>query len=216
MLEPLEAMKPDATLLHDDLYTQGLRGVASIPSNVALRVELERGDVDAGLAEADVVVERTYRTTMVHQGYIEPLAETADVSSDGSVAVWANTQGIFQHRNELSVLLSIPLSKIRVIPTEVGGAFGGKSHVRVSPLCVLLSRKAGRPVQITLSREEVQRATGPGWGTVITVKVGAHRDGTIAAIQGDVVYDSGAFPRSSSEYCLFKDGSGVKGGDGDG
>jgi len=194
VLEPLEAMKPDATLLHDDLYTQGLRGVASIPSNVALRVELERGDVDAGLAEADVVVERTYRTTMVHQGYIEPLAETADVSSDGSVAVWANTQGIFQHRNELSVLLSIPLSKIRVIPTEVGGAFGGKSHVRVSPLCILLSRKAGRPVQITLSREEVQRATGPGWGTVITVKVGAHRDGTIAAIQGDVVYDSGAFP----------------------
>jgi CO/xanthine dehydrogenase Mo-binding subunit len=193
VMEPLEAMKPDAVVLHSDIYTQSLGDRADTPSNVALHVEMERGDVDAGFAEADVVVERTYTTTMVHQGYIEPETETAEVSSDGSVVVWANTQGIFQHRNELSVLLDVPLSKIRVIPTEVGGAFGGKSRVRVSPICVLLSRKVGRPVQITLSREEVLRATGPAWGTIMTVKVGALSDGTITAIQGNLVYDSGAF-----------------------
>ncbi|MEE8442257.1 MAG: xanthine dehydrogenase family protein molybdopterin-binding subunit [Dehalococcoidia bacterium] len=194
VLDPVEAMKPEASLLHSDLYTQSLRGTSEAPSNVALHVEMERGDVAEGFADADVVLERTYQTGMVHQGYIEPEAETADVSSDGNVVVWANTQGIFQHRNELSVMLDIPLGKIRVVPTEVGGAFGGKSRIRVSPICVLLSRKASRPVQITLSREEVLRATGPGCGTAITVKVGARTDGSITAIQGNLVYDAGAFP----------------------
>ena len=194
VLDPLEAMRQDSTRLHEDLYTEQPRDKASYPSNVALHMEYGRGDVEQGFGQSDVVVERTFNTQTVHQGYIEPESEAAEVHADGTVVVWANTQGIFAHRNELSALLDIPLSKLRVIPTEVGGAFGGKIHIRVSPLCVMLSRKGGRPVQITLSREEVLRATGPGSATVSTIKVGARRDGTITAIQAHLVYDAGAFP----------------------
>lgn len=194
VLDPLEAMQPDAPVLHETLFTQSAAGIASTPSNIAEHLTMGRGDVQQGFAEADVVVERHFRTQVVHQGYIEPDAETAWVREDGSVLVWANTQTTFTQRHELAVLFDIPLSKIRVIPTEVGGAFGGKESVRVSALCVALSRKVGLPVRITFDREEVLRATGPGTATVATVKVGARRDGTITAIQAHLVYDAGAFP----------------------
>ena len=194
VLDPVEAMGPDAVRLHDDLFTQTATGKSTAPSNIAEHLEMGRGDVEQGFAAADVVVERTFRTRTVHQGYIEPDAETAWVREDGSVIVWANTQTTFTQRHELAVLLDLPVSRIRVVPTEVGGAFGGKESVRVSTLCVALSRQAGLPVRITLSREEVLRATGPATATVSTIKVGARHDGTITAIQARLVYDAGAFP----------------------
>ena len=194
VLDPVEAMQPQAVLLHHDLYTQTATGTATAPSNIAEHLEYGRGDVTQGFAAAEVVVERAFRTQVVHQGYIEPDAETAWVREDGSVVVWANTQTTFTQRHELAVLLDLPLSKIRVIPTEVGGAFGGKESVRVSALCAALSRQAGLPVRMTFSREEVLRATGPGSATVSTIKVGARRDGTITAIQAHLVYDAGAYP----------------------
>jgi xanthine dehydrogenase molybdenum-binding subunit len=192
--DPVAAMQPEAVLLHSDLYTQSASGKATTPSNVAEHLTMGRGDVERGFAEADMVVERTFRTQVVHQGYLEPDSEAAWVREDGSVIVWANTQTTFIQRQDLALLLNIPLSKIRVIPTEVGGAFGGKESVRVSALCVALSRQAGRPVRMTLSREEVLRATGPGSATVSTIKIGARRDGTITAVQAHLVYDAGAFP----------------------
>jgi xanthine dehydrogenase molybdenum-binding subunit len=194
VLDPVEAMRPDAVRLHDDLFTRTTSGKAARPSNIAEHLEMGRGDVGQGFAEADVVVERTFKTRTVHQGYIEPDAETAWVREDGSVVVWANTQTTFTQRHELAMLLDLPVSRIRVVPTEVGGAFGGKESVRISTLCVALARRAGLPVRITLSREEVFRATGPATATVSTVKVGARRDGTITAIQARLVYDAGAFP----------------------
>jgi xanthine dehydrogenase molybdenum-binding subunit len=194
VLDPVEAMRPDRVRLHDDLYTQTTSGRSTTPSNVAEHLEMGRGDVQQGFAEANVVVERTFRTRTVHQGYIEPDAESAWVREDGSVIVWANTQTTFTQRHDLALLLDLPISRIRVIPTEVGGAFGGKESVRISALCVALSRKAGLPVRITLSREEVLRATGPATATVSTIKVGARSDGTITAIQAHLVYDAGAFP----------------------
>jgi CO/xanthine dehydrogenase Mo-binding subunit len=187
-------MQADAIILHDTLFTQTASGTATTPSNVAERLEMGRGDVAQGFAEAEVVLERTFRTQTVHQGYIEPDAESAWAREDGSVVVWANTQTTFTQRHELALLLNIPLSKIRVVPTEVGGAFGGKETVRVSALCVALSRLARQPVGMTFSREEVLRATGPGTATVSTIKVGARRDGTITAIQARLVYDAGAYP----------------------
>ena len=192
--QDLEAMKPDSVLLHDDLRMRTGDSAADIPGNVAEHLQMGRGDVDRGFAEADTVVERTFRTQVVHQGYIEPESEAALVHADGSVEVWANTQSIYMQRQDLALLLGIPLSMIKVTPTEVGGAFGGKESARVSSLCVALSRKASLPVRITLSREEVLRATGPGNATVSTVKVGARKDGTVTAIQARLVYDAGAFP----------------------
>jgi CO/xanthine dehydrogenase Mo-binding subunit len=194
VLDPVEAMRADAVRLHDDLFTQTASGKATSPSNIAEHLEMSRGDVERGFAEADVIVERTLRTQTVHQGYIEPDAETAWAHEDDSLTVWANTQTTFTQRHELAVLLDLPMSRIRVVPTEVGGAFGGKETVRVSALCAALSRQAGQPVRITLSREEVLRATGPATAIVSTIKVGARRDGTITAIQGHLVYDAGAYP----------------------
>ena len=194
VLDPVLAMQSAAVVLHDDLFTQTSMGKSATPSNIAEHLEMGRGDIEQGFADADVVVERQFRTQVVHQGYIEPDAETAHVREDGSVVVWANTQTTYTQRHHLAILLGIPLSKIRVIPTEVGGAFGGKESVRVSALCVALSRKAGLPVRIVLSREEVLRATGPSTATVSTIKIGAHNDGTITAIQAHLVYDAGAYP----------------------
>ena len=194
VLDPLEAMNPESVLLHDDLYTEQAHGQADAPSNVAEHLEMGRGDVEAGFKEADTVVERTFKTQAVHHGYIEPDSEAAQVNRDGTVVVWANTQSIYRQRSELALLLNIPLSKIKVIPTELGGAFGGKESVRVSGLCVALSSVAGQPVGITLTREEVLRATGSGNALAATIKVGARNDGTITAIQARLVYDAGAFP----------------------
>ena len=143
--DPVAAMQPDAVVLHNDLYTQTAMGKATTPSNVAEHLQMGRGDVGRGLAEAEVVIERTFRTQTVHQGYLEPDSEAAWMREDGSVIVWANTQTTFTQRQDLAIILGIPLSKIRVVPTEVGGAFGGKESVRVSALCVALSRRTGLP-----------------------------------------------------------------------
>ena len=188
------AMQPDAVVLHNDQYTQTVMGRAATPSNVAEHLQMGRGDVAQGLAQAEVVIERTFRTQTAHQGYLEPDSEAAWVREDGSVIVWANTQTTFTQRQDLAIILGIPLSKIRVVPTEVGGAFGGKESVRVSALCVALSRRTGLPVRLTFSRAEVLQATGPGSATVSTIKVGARHDGTITAIQAHLVYNGGAFP----------------------
>jgi len=194
VLDPAAAMAPDAVLLHQDLYTQTATGKATVPSNIAEHLVMGRGDVAQGFAEADVIVERTFRTQTVHQGYLEPDAETAWVRADGSVVVWANTQTTFTQRQDLAIILGIPLHHIRVVPTEVGGAFGGKESVRVSALCAALSRQTGQPVRIVFSREAVLRATGPGSALVATIKVGARRDGIITAIQARLIYNAGAFP----------------------
>jgi len=194
VLDPDEAMKPEAPLLHPDLFTLSEGGLATSPSNVAWHLEFNRGSLERGFADADVVIERSFRTRMVHQGYIEPEAECALVGTGGHITVWAVTQGIFLHREELSVLLQVPPSKIKVIPMEVGGAFGGKEHARVSPVCVALSRKCGRPVRIVLTREEVLRATGPGAATVSRVKIGVKRNGQLTALHARYAYSGGCYP----------------------
>ena len=194
VLDPDAAMKPDAPLLHSDLFTLSDEGVATTPSNVAWHLEFKRGDLERGFADADIVVERSFRTRMVHQGYIEPEAECASVGPGGRITVWAVTQGIFLHREELSVLFQVPPGKIKVIPMEVGGAFGGKEHARVSPVCVALSRKCGRPVRIVLTREEVLRATGPGAATVSTVKIGVKRNGQLTGLHASYAYSGGCYP----------------------
>jgi len=194
----LEAMEPDAPLVHDDLYTEeeGKREKAARPSNIAAHMVYARGDIDAGFREADVVLERTYRTQMVHQGYLEPQACAARVEADGKVTVWTSTQGIFTVRTQLVELLGLPASRIKVVPMEIGGGFGGKALAIFEPTVVALAQKTGRPVKLVISREEVLRATGPGAPAVITVKAGAKRDGKLTAVSASMRYDAGAFPGS--------------------
>lgn len=194
VLEPETAMERGAPVLHPTLHTRRRTGAAEDASNLAEHWELQRGDHDRGFAEADTIIEESFATQVVHQGYVEPDAETALVHPDGSVEVWANTQSIYSTRSDLAVILDIPLGDITVNPTELGGAFGGKETLRAAGLCVALSRKARLPVQVRFTREEVLRATGPGNATRSTIKIGAKKDGSITAIQARVVFDAGAFP----------------------
>jgi len=188
------AMAPGAAILHEDLKTRG--GEDTGPTNVAAITEYDRGDVAAGLAEADVVVRRTYRTQTVHQGYIEPHAALAQTGADGQSVLWCCTQGAFTVRAYCAALLGMDVSQLKVIPTEIGGGFGGKTTVYQEPLAVLLARKAGRPVKMVMNREEVFRATGPGAATLTEIELGARQDGTLTAARVRMCFEAGGFPGS--------------------
>ncbi|MCS6772723.1 MAG: xanthine dehydrogenase family protein molybdopterin-binding subunit [Thermoflexales bacterium] len=198
VLDVLEAMREDAPILLPNLRTRELgEPVSDRPTNIASHEQYARGDVERGFAEADVIVEREFRTSTVHQGYIEPQNATALWNADGFITVWTSTQAAWDERRELSEILHVPISNIRVIPMEIGGGFGGKLNVYLEPLAALLSLKAGhRPVKMWMQRDEVLKATGPTSASVIRVKVGARRDGVITAAQAWLAYEAGAFPGS--------------------
>jgi CO/xanthine dehydrogenase Mo-binding subunit len=191
-----EAMAPDAPLLHEKQYTQGVGGKPDKPSNIAKRTVLNRGDLETGFAEADVIVEGRYLTQPVHQGYIEPHACVATMSADGQGEVWCSSQGQFVIRALSAKLLGMEMADIKVTPAEIGGGFGGKTTVYLEPVALALSKKCGAPVKMTMTRDEVFRATGPTSGGVIEVKLGAKKDGTLTAAQVELKYQAGAFPGS--------------------
>jgi CO/xanthine dehydrogenase Mo-binding subunit len=193
-----EAMAPGAPILHPGMVTRGRGAAASGPTNIAARFELRRGDPDRGFAEADVVVEREFHTPMVHQGYIEPHACVARWGQDGRAVVWTTTQGPFVVRDGSAAILGLDAAMIKVIPTEIGGGFGGKITVYLEPLALVLSRRTNRPVKMVMTREEVFRATGPTSGTKIRVKIGAKSDGTLVAATASLWYEGGAYPGAPS------------------
>jgi len=196
VIDVVEAMRPDAPLLHEDLYTAGVEPKPAKPSNVAKRVEISLGDIEAGFAKADVIVEREFTTQPVHQGYIEPHAAVASVSEDGSTEIWCSTQGHFIVRAHCARLLGLDIGKVRVTASEIGGGFGGKTVVYLEPLAVALSKKAKRPVKMVMSREEVFKASGPTSGAHIKVKMGATKDGRFVAGYAELRYQAGAFQGS--------------------
>ena len=197
VMDAVEAMQPDAPILLDDLRTDELGKMGDKPTNVAAHIRHQRGDLAEGFAEADVVVERTFKTEMVHQGYIEPQSSTVLYHDDGLVEVWTSTQGPWQIRDEVAEMLGIPVSKVLVHPMEIGGGFGGKFTAYTDVPAAILSRAAGhRPVKIALSRTEVLQATGPTSGSHIRVKIGATNDGIITAAEAELIYEAGAYPGS--------------------
>jgi CO/xanthine dehydrogenase Mo-binding subunit len=206
VLDVNDAMRPDAPLLHDDMYTIGVEPKPARPSNVAKRVEFALGDAAAGFARADVVIERDFLTQPVHQGYIEPHACVASVSEDGQAELWCTTQGQFIVRSFCATLLGMEVSKLRVTPSEIGGGFGGKTVVYLEPLALALSRKACQPVKMVMSRAETFRASGPTSGARVWVKIGATRDGRITAAEAVLKYQAGAFQGSPVQpgcMCAF-------------
>jgi CO/xanthine dehydrogenase Mo-binding subunit len=196
VVDVLEAAQPGAPLLHEKMTTRSLAGPSAAPSNLAYHFQHLKGDPEQGFAQADVIVERDFRSATVHQGYLEPHAATASWETDGRLSVYCTTQGSFAVRRQLHWLLDIPVAKISVHPTEVGGAFGGKNEPFVECVAALLAQKSGRPVKIVMNRAEVFLASGPTSGTAIHVKAGATRDGRITAIQAELYYEAGAYPGS--------------------
>ena len=206
VIDPVEAMADDAPLLHEEQFTEGVDPAPEKPSNLAKVFNFAKGDVEKGFAEADLVIEREFDTKPVHQGYIEPQASLASYTEDGQVEVYTATQGHFVIRAQCAKLLQMDISKIRVIPTELGGGFGGKNNVYLETLAIVLSKKSNRPVKMTMSREDVFRATGPTSGAHTRIKIGCRKDGRITAAEAQLDFQAGAFAGSSvpmASMCTF-------------
>jgi len=193
-VEIADAAAEDAPLLFEDMITRNVDPVPEKPSNISRRWADTIGDLEAGFAEADEIVEGTYSNDPAHQGYIEPHACVAEYHKDGQAQLWVSSQGHFQMRDQTAAYAGIPNGDIQVTPAEIGGGFGGKTKVYLEPVAMMLSKKAGRPVKMVMTREEVFRASGPAAGTRTWVRIGARKDGTITAADLETWYQSGAFP----------------------
>jgi CO/xanthine dehydrogenase Mo-binding subunit len=191
-----EAMQPDAPLLFPDMITRGIDPAPTKPSNISKRLEFKVGDLDAGFAAADVIIEREFKTAAVHQAYIEPHACVARFEADGQGEIWSSSQGHFQMRALTAKLLGLQIGDLRVHAAEIGGGFGGKTVTYLEPVATLLARKSGHPVKLQMSREDVFRATGPTSGSSMWVKIGVTKDGKITAADGLFKFQAGAFPGS--------------------
>ncbi len=206
VIDVLLAMKDDAPLLDENRTTRELGEKTDKKSNIASHNQQDMGDVAAGFTEADEVVEREFRTATIHQGYIEPHNTTVLWKRDGSIAVWVSTQGSFQIRDAVAEVLQVPVSKVKVIPCEIGGGFGGKFPIYMEPAAAVMSHKTGRPVKMLMNRTEVFEGSGPAPGGYIKCKMGVKRDGTITAAQAYLAYEAGAFPGSAvgaGAACIF-------------
>ncbi len=168
-----------------------------LSENVCDKAHLRHGDIEAGWREADVVVERHYRTSVVHQSYLEPQSITVVPSPDGThYSVWASVQGLFAARSEIAETLELPERQVHVESVPIGGAFGGKFTL-LEPLAVAAARASHQPVRLVLTRSEDLLAANPAPQSSITVRLGARRDGTLVALQGEIIFDTGAYAGSA-------------------
>lgn len=162
-------------------------------SNISKQMAYRRGNVAAGFADADVIIERTINAPMVHHNYMEPQAMVAQPDLvTGGVTIWSSTQGPFHQRREVANLLGVPESDVRVIATPVGGGFGGK-FVLYEPMIALVARTVGRPVRFVTTRMEELLTTMPSPAIRIQARLGAKLDGTLSALEADVFEDTGCF-----------------------
>ena len=201
-----EAMNDDSEIIHENAFMKEFGEMTTVNNNIDEHFQHKMGNVSKGFDEADLVVEGKYSTVMVHQGYIEPHAATALWKADGSITVWNSTQGAFPDRDEMSNILDVPISKIKVVPLEIGGGFGGKIPIYQEPVAALLSKKTGKPVKILMSRKEVFESTGPTPGGYTWVKIGVKNNGKITAMQAELAFEAGAFPGSPvgmGSQCVF-------------
>ncbi|MEL6964359.1 MAG: molybdopterin cofactor-binding domain-containing protein, partial [Pseudomonadota bacterium] len=171
VINVMDAIRDDAPVLHEDMFTEGVEPKPTSASNVSKRVEFAIGDIDKGFNEADVVIERTFETKPVHQAYIEPHACVASVSEDGQAELFVCTQGHFIVRTHCARLLGMDVAKLKVTASEIGGGFGGKTVVYLEPVALMLSKKARKPVKMVMSREEVFKASGPTSGAHMRIKI---------------------------------------------
>jgi len=187
-----DAIKENAPKLHthwkdkvDDPLVSG---------NIASHLQFKFGDPTSGFKDADIVIEREFRTKSVHQGYIEPHTATASWTPEGRLSIWCSSQGQFGVRDNTASILGIPNSSIQVIPMEIGGGFGGKNPIYLEPIASMLSKKSGYPVKMTMTRSEIIEATGPTSGSYCKVKIGSTKDGKLTAAKASLYFEAGAFP----------------------
>lgn len=181
LTDPMAAMAPDAPQLHADK-----------PGNICTQKLTEHGNVEAGMAAADVIVTREYRTQMVEHAYIEPEASLSYPEGDG-VFIWSATKSAHLDQTEISRVLGLPKEKVHVRVPYIGGSFGGKSDLPLNGMTALLAMKTGRPVRMTYKREESMRVSTKRHPMTLRYTHGARWDGTIVAVEGEIIADSGAY-----------------------
>ncbi len=215
VLDPLEAMRPGSPLTrlyvketsseiagggaHAAVPEEGAEEVSTeeLSENVSDKAHMHHGDMDAAWREAEVVVEHTYRTSIVHQSYLEPQSITvAPGISRDHLTVWPSSQGMFGVRSDIAESLDLPERQVRVESTPIGGAFGGKFGL-LEPLAAAAAHTSGRPVRLVLTRSDDLLAGNPAPQTIITLKMGAKRDGTLVGMQAHIVFDTGAYAGSA-------------------
>ena len=192
VVNPLSAMGSSAASVHPELADYEGYGF-TLGHNVSTLLDADRGDVDQAFKDADVVVEDVYRSQGINQGFLEPMACVADVEPSGRLVVYASTQGPYQIRAALSAVLEIPVSRIRVVPMELGGGFGAKLRLVFEGFPALLAMKTGRPVKLVNTREEVFTMNGPRLPVTNYIRSGVMRDGTIVAREAYTIFDVGAY-----------------------
>ena len=200
------ALAPGAAVLHDHMTTASLGDDTPTGTNIASHQQFALGDIEEGFERADLVVEREFRTQSVHQGYIEPQNATAYWNPDGRITVWCSSQGHFGIRDTVATVLGVPVSRIKVVPLEIGGGFGGKLATYLQPVAAALSWKSGAPVKMYMSRAEVLEASGPTCGSHVRVKIGVSNSGKITAAESYLAFEAGAYPGSpigGATACMF-------------
>lgn len=203
VFDPIEAMRPDAPILHPDFmsYSGRVEGPQEHP-NVTAHAVWKKGDIEQGFAEADVIFEHTFRTQHQHQGYIEPHACVVHLDEAGRVQVWVNSKMPFQVRKQLGEGIDLPENLIRINPAFIGGDFGGKGGFMDTHVAYWLARETGRPIRMVMTYTEELMAGNPRHPATMTFKTGVKRDGTITARHAHLVFDSGG-------YAAFKPARGV-------
>ncbi len=201
-----DAMKDSAPILYDDLTTKELGEPGVGNTNVAEHIQFSLGDVKKGFVEADVIVEREFKTATVHQGYIEPHNCTVDWNKDGRVYIWNSTQAPFDVRDLTAQILGLDVVNAKLTPMEIGGGFGGKWEPYGEPVAALLSKNTDHPVKIVHTRVEEFDSTGPTPGSYMKVKIGATKEGRFTAAQAYIAFEAGFSPGSVVEagcQCVF-------------
>lgn len=193
-----DAIKPNPTLVHESVRIpeSGFADLAELKpidgTNICTHFRLNRGDIEKGFAEADHIFEDTFTLPATQHSFLETHACIASVEPGGRITVWATTQNPFVVRTQLANIFKVPVSKVRVIVPYLGGGYGGKVYPKVEPITVALSQKAGRPVRLVLSREEVFY-TITKHAAVIRMKTGVKKDGTLIARECEIHLDTGAY-----------------------
>ncbi len=194
LLDPLEAMKPTAPLLHPDVLSyKGLPEKLEAPTNVFVYLSWGKRDLQAGFQQSDTIIENTFQTQVVHQSYLEPHACVAKADPSGGAEIWACSKTPFAVREQLSNAINVPKEKLVFYPVHIGGDFGGKGGPMDVPVCYFLSLKSGRPVKIVMDYDEELIAGNPRHPSIIKVKTGVKKDGTIVAHHMEFIFDSGAY-----------------------
>ena len=192
VFDPEEAMAPGAPALHGDKDAETAR-ISRPADNVVAEVHGHLGDVEAGLAAADVVHTATYRTQRVAHAALETHAATGWLDETGRLVVRSSTQTPFLTRDALATVLGLPREQVRVLAGRVGGGFGGKQEMLTEDVVALAVLATGRPVRLELTRAEQFATTTTRHPMTITTTVGARSDGTLTAIRLRVVSDTGAY-----------------------